>query len=88
MGAEIHHLGADNRPGDILLRFVDAQSGAQFGIVVEVRDRQSPKGRKAISDDLTAAMTERGAKATKSATRSRLSSWCRKVKAASTCSRS
>jgi hypothetical protein len=62
-GAEIHYLGPDNRPGDILLRFDDLQSGSQFGIVVEVRDRQSPKGRKAVSDDLTAAMVERDARA-------------------------
>ncbi|MBI4242422.1 MAG: hypothetical protein HY613_11970 [Candidatus Rokubacteria bacterium] len=63
IGAEIHHTGPDNRPGDMVVRVPDLPSGSPLVIVVEVRDRQQPKGRKAISEDLTAAMAERGAQA-------------------------
>jgi len=61
-GAEIHHVGPDNRPGDVLTK-VSTSSMAPIApnIVIEVRDRQSAKGRRAISDDLTDAMIERDA---------------------------
>jgi hypothetical protein len=62
IGAEISHVGVDNRPGDITVRVTDpADDSVRFLAVIEVRDRQSPKGRKAVSDDLSAAMVERGA---------------------------
>jgi len=63
-GAEIHHVGPDNKPGDVLVK-APTSSMAPFApnIVIEVRDRQSPKGRRAISDDLTQAMIERDARA-------------------------
>src|SRR2546422_7304167 len=64
-GAEIHHLGPDNRPGDILV-VVPAQLGeeAAFRIVVEARDRESqPLGRKQVTDALNRAMAERNANA-------------------------
>lgn len=61
IGAEIRHVGGDNRPGDILVSVVAAEDLSLFNLVVEVRDRQSPKGRKAVTDDLSAAMAERNA---------------------------
>lgn len=62
VGAEVHHVGADNRPGDILIKFpAMSLHTTDSPFVLEVRDRQSPKGRKAISDDLSHAMAERGA---------------------------
>jgi len=63
-GAEVHHVGTDNRPGDILIK-LSATSIAATGtsMVIEVRDRQSPLGRKAISDTLNEAMAERKANA-------------------------
>jgi len=60
IGAEIDHVGVDNKPGDITIRATDpADDSSKCLLVVEVRDRQSPKGRKAVSDDLSAAMAER-----------------------------
>jgi len=59
-GAEVHHVGGDNRPGDIVIKFPAMSlhsNDSQF--VLEVRDRKAPKGRKAISDDLSQAMAER-----------------------------
>jgi hypothetical protein len=38
-------------------------AASSLNVVIEVRDRQSAKGRKAISDDLTEAVIERGARA-------------------------
>ncbi|MGD0497033.1 MAG: hypothetical protein ABSC23_01210 [Bryobacteraceae bacterium] len=62
IGAEINHVGVDNRPGDITVSVTDpAGDSPKCLLVVEVRDRQSPKARKAVSDDLSAAMAERGA---------------------------
>jgi hypothetical protein len=62
VGAEVHHVGVDNRPGDILIK--ESQSsvlGMPLLIVIEARDRQSAVGRKVISDTLDKAMTERKA---------------------------
>jgi len=62
VGAEVHHVGVDNRPGDILIK--ETQTGV-LGmppvIVIETRDRQSAVGRKVISDTLNKAMAERKA---------------------------
>jgi hypothetical protein len=60
VGASVEHVGTDNRPGDIVVRFNDI-SQPSFGVVIEARDRQSAKGRKAISDTLVPAMAERNA---------------------------
>ena len=61
IGAEVSHVGVDNKPGDITISVTDpADDSSKFLAVIEVRDRQSPKGRKAVSDDLSAAMAERG----------------------------
>lgn len=62
--AEVHHVGGDNRPGDIVVDFISADSvEPALRVVVEVRDLSSRKGRKAISSDLSAAMSERNASA-------------------------
>lgn len=62
VGAQVEYVGGDNRPGDILVTLSpSALVDTQMKIVIEVRDRQSPKGRKQITDDLAAAMVERAA---------------------------
>jgi len=64
VGAEITHIGADNRPGDILIKMPSTSiAGTEVLVVVEVRDRQSALGRKAISETLATAMAERLANA-------------------------
>jgi hypothetical protein len=61
-GVTVRHVGADNRPGDVVVEILASSPAATpFRLVVEVRDRQQPKGHKAISDDLQAAMSERHA---------------------------
>lgn len=64
LGAEVHYVGTDNRPGDVLvvLDQPDATS-IRLRVVTEARDRQDPVGRKVISDTLNAAMAERTANA-------------------------
>lgn len=60
VGAEIEHVGSDNRPGDVLITFpITSFASTRIKTVIEIRDRHSPKGRKQISDDLSAAMAER-----------------------------
>ena len=62
VGAQVEYVGSDNRPGDILVTIpLTSLPGTDMKTVIEVRDRQSPKGRKQISDDLSAAMAERTA---------------------------
>lgn len=61
-GAQIEHVGMDNRPGDILVRFNEVIH-TPLTVVIEARDRQSPKGRKAIIDIVVPAMAERNATA-------------------------
>lgn len=62
IGAEVHHVGADNRPGDVVLKLNGTSvSGSEFTLVIEARDRQSAKGRRAINDDMTKKMAERNA---------------------------
>lgn len=61
-GIEVHHVGVDNRPGDILLKVV-APGREAFTIVVETRDRTTPAGRKSITETLERAMKEREADA-------------------------
>jgi hypothetical protein len=64
-GAEIHYVGADNRPGDIIVK-LPATSLAAVGtsLVIEARDRESsPLGRRAISTVLSRAMAERNSNA-------------------------
>ena len=64
-GADVHHVGLDNRTGDIVLA-LPPQPGdeKETRLVIEVRDRESQAfGRKQISDKLTEAMAERNATA-------------------------
>jgi len=62
LGFEVHHVGTDNQPGDVLLVVTDSNpNGAALRIVVEARDRQQPLGRMAISDTVSTAMAERSA---------------------------
>jgi len=62
VGAQVAYVGGDNRPGDIIIA-VTSCAPEPLTIVIEAKDRQSPKGRRAISDILTIAMTERAANA-------------------------
>jgi hypothetical protein len=62
MSAEVHHVGTDNRPGDILIKVpATGVLGTPLTIAIETRDRQSAVGRKVISDTLNKAMAERRA---------------------------
>lgn len=64
VGVEVHHVGLDNQPGDVLVRVgPNSLPVNPFTIVIEVRDRQSAVGRKAINDMLAKAMDVRGATA-------------------------
>lgn len=61
---EVHHVGSDNQPGDILLVSRNSSMpGLDFAIVIEARDRTDPAGRRRITEDLTRAITHRKAKA-------------------------
>jgi prefoldin subunit 5 len=64
VGIEVHHVGSDNQPGDIIL--VDrglSQAGSELTIVVEAKDRASAAGRRRISEDMSTAMASRTARA-------------------------
>jgi hypothetical protein len=64
LGLQVRHVGKDNQPGDVLIApVVSSTVSCSLTIVVEARDRQSPVGRKAISDILAKAMSERSANA-------------------------
>lgn len=61
-GAEVHRVGTDSWPGDVLVRLAPTSlAPASVTIVLEVRDRQVSMGRKQIADALTVAMAERQA---------------------------
>jgi hypothetical protein len=63
-GSEVHHVGGDNQPGDIVVKaFHDCMAEDPLVIVIEARDRQVALGRKAISDTLAKAMFCRQGKA-------------------------
>lgn len=62
VGAELEHVGGDNRPGDVVVKMTSSSlTGSELRLVIEARDRTSPLARKAVSDDLTRKMTERSA---------------------------
>jgi hypothetical protein len=63
IGAEVHHIGPDNRPGDVLVIIPPGGVAHPISIVIEVRDRCSRMGRKAITETLETAMAERQANA-------------------------
>ena len=59
-GIEVHHVGSDNKSGDILLKIADASvAGMDMNLVIETRDRQQPRGRKSINDSMEKSMAER-----------------------------
>ena len=63
-GAGVTHVGPDNRPGDIVVEFPEnCVAGLAPTIVIEVRDRSTALGRKAIAAALGSAMAERRADA-------------------------
>lgn len=64
-GAEVHHVGVDNQPGDVVITVRgDGLIADPMSIVVEVRDRGSrAMGRKAISADMALKLAERSANA-------------------------
>jgi predicted nucleic acid-binding Zn-ribbon protein len=62
LGFEVHHVGTDNRPGDVMVVVADPSlSQPALRIVVEARDRQHPLGRLAIGEGISTAMAERNA---------------------------
>ncbi len=65
VGAEVHHVGGDNLPGDVNIMIpADGIIAQPMTIVVEVRDRGSrAMGRKAIAAEMTAKMAARKATA-------------------------
>jgi DNA-binding transcriptional MerR regulator len=65
VGAEVHHVGTDNDPGDILVKFRgDGFVSEPLAIIVEVRDRASRQmGRKAITDEMNIKLAQRDAAA-------------------------
>ena len=64
VGATVEHVGADNQPGDIVVRFAQTSiAGRALNVVVEGRDRTDAKGLKRVTADLEAAMRQRQATA-------------------------
>jgi hypothetical protein len=59
-GFDIHHVGRDARPGDVLVVCTD---GDDFRVVVEAKDKADGAARKRISDELQKAIRERDADA-------------------------
>jgi hypothetical protein len=63
-GIEVHHVGADNQPGDIVLVSHDTSlAGVDFRVVIEARDRSDGFGRRRISEDIAQAIVHRQADA-------------------------
>jgi len=64
-GAEVHHVGVDNQPGDVVITVRgDGLIADPMSIVVEIRDRGSrAMGRKAISADMASRLAQRVANA-------------------------
>lgn len=64
-GAEVHHVGPDNQPGDVVVHLPALVSGGldDVNVVVEARDRQSAYGRKQLQDCMSEAMHTRGSSA-------------------------
>jgi len=58
IGAQLEHVGTDNRPGDVVIN-IPRSDGTGLRLAIEARDRQAPRGRKVISETLEAVMVER-----------------------------
>jgi hypothetical protein len=83
VGAQVQHVGSDNRPGDIVIEFNgNSISATELRLVIEARDRKNAIGRKAIADELAVKMAERSANAAIYLSRSQeglgreVSDWC------------
>lgn len=64
VGATVEHVGVDNQPGDVVVRFAPtSMTGRQLTVVVEARDRADAKGLKRVTADLEVAMQRRQATA-------------------------
>ena len=64
VGATVEHVGTDNQPGDVVVRFTQTSiAGRALTVVVEARDRADAKGVKRVTADLEAAMRQRQATA-------------------------
>jgi len=64
VGATVEHVGADNQPGDVVVRFARTSiAGRALTVVVEARDRADAKGLKRVTADLETAMRQRQATA-------------------------
>ena len=61
VGAQIEHVGGDNQAGDVVITLPTVTSFIR--IALELKDRQTAKGRKAISDMVAAMMEARAATA-------------------------
>jgi len=60
----VQHVGGDNLPGDILVELATIREGeCPMRVIIEVRDRRAPKGRKAVSGLLARAISARSANA-------------------------
>jgi len=59
-GAQVEHVGADNRPGDVrVVVTTGSLIGQPLRVVIEARDRQTAAGRKVIADTMAQAIRER-----------------------------
>jgi hypothetical protein len=64
IGAELCHVGGDSRKGDITVTLTGTSiASTDLCIVIEARNRRRAMGGKAISEDLSEKMVERGANA-------------------------
>ena len=64
VGATVEHVGVDNQPGDVVVRFAHTSiAGRALTVVVEARDRADAKGLKRVTADLEVAMRRRQATA-------------------------
>ncbi len=64
VGAQLEHVGGDNRPGDVMVTLTRTSiSISDVRLVIEARDRKTAVGRKVIADDLAVKMAERTANA-------------------------
>jgi len=61
-GAELSHIGMDNKPGDILVNIKSSSiSGIDLRVVIETRDRKNHAGRRPLNDSMEESMSERSA---------------------------
>jgi archaellum component FlaC len=64
VGAELEHVGSDNRPGDVIVKLTsNSITTGDIRLVIEARDLTTAVGRKAVTDELTKRMNERSANA-------------------------